>query len=279
MKFSVLGADGFIGSHLVAALRDTGADVRAVGRLGESTVANDDLGHVIDCAGITGDFRTRPFEAVDAHTCRVAHILRHYQLESYLMLSSTRVYLGASRGDEDAQLVVDARDPGRIYGLSKLTGEALCLTDPRPTVRVVRLSNVFGSDFDSDGLVPSAVRESVDTGRFTLRTHPSSAKDYVAVDDVVGVLPRIAATGQDRLYNVGSGYNVSAGTVAQVIADAAGAVLDVDDAGRVVRFPEISIHRIANEFGFRASRIEDRLAGIVEDYRRRRKQHDQDRHR
>ena len=67
--FTVLGASGFVGSALVAALEHTGHRVRAVtrGALPALLETRRNAGHVIDCIGLTGDFRARPHDTAEAH--------------------------------------------------------------------------------------------------------------------------------------------------------------------------------------------------------------------
>lgn len=97
------------------------------------------------------------------------------------------------------------QDPSDLYNLSKLMGESLCLTGGRTGVRVARLSNVVGGeDRDSGNFVPSLVREARG-GHIVLQTAPDSVKDYIHIDDVAELLPRIATQGRERLYNVASG--------------------------------------------------------------------------
>jgi len=74
MKFTVLGAGGFIGSHLLAHLRQAGHDCFAPAR-GDATLFAEELGHVIYCIGLTADFRSRPFDTVRAHVCLLADVL------------------------------------------------------------------------------------------------------------------------------------------------------------------------------------------------------------
>ena len=88
MSYSILGASGFIGARLVGALRDAGYDCDAYSHKEEARLSGR-LGHVIDCVGVTSDFRERPFDAVRAHVGRVMDLIERCQFDSYLYLSST----------------------------------------------------------------------------------------------------------------------------------------------------------------------------------------------
>ncbi len=167
---TVLGAGGRIGRALVSALIGR-ARVRAVGRstLDAFLDGDEPAGHVISCLGLTGDFRARLLDTAEAHVGLTARILRRGGFESLLYLSSTRVYAGARTTRETAQPAVRPWDPSHLYNLTKLAGEALCLTDPRPTVRVVRLSNVIGAEPDPDTFLGQVLAEGARTGAITIR--------------------------------------------------------------------------------------------------------------
>jgi nucleoside-diphosphate-sugar epimerase len=248
-RFTVIGAQGFIGSHLSEHLEQSGHDVMRP-RRGE-TVPREP-GHVVYCVGVTADFRSRPHDTVTAHISYLADILVRVRPLSFLYLSSTRVYGGAESGAETATLAVRPTDPENLYNATKIAGEALCLAQPSDTVRVVRLSNVFGRGMDAQKIrrkdfLAAVLREAVG-GYVRLRTALESQKDYVAIEDVVRAIERIALYGQHRLYNVASGCNVSHHALVQRIAALTGAMVSVDPAAPIVAFPPIDTLRIAGEF-------------------------------
>lgn len=249
MNWTVLGASGVIGRHLVARLRAAGETVFTPGR-GEDILHGRPLGHVIYAIGLTADFRQRPFDTVQAHVSLLAEVLQHANFESLLYLSSTRVYEHAAEGREDAWLPVQAQNASDLYNLSKLMGESLCMHGGRGDVRVARLSNVVGGDdADSDNFVPSLVR-AARAGRIVLRTALDSAKDYVHIDDVVELLPRIATEGREQLYNVASGVQTTHAQWVEGLTKQTGCVLEVASDAPVVHFAPIDIRRIRAEFDF-----------------------------
>ena len=89
--FTVIGAGGFIGSRLVSALTARGEKVISPHRT-QQDFTGEELGRVIYCAGLTGDFLQRPFDTVEAHVTLLANILKGAGFERLVYLSSTRVY-------------------------------------------------------------------------------------------------------------------------------------------------------------------------------------------
>lgn len=266
MKFTVLGASGFIGSHLVGSLEAAGHRVAAPAR-GDASVYSDDLGHVIYCIGLTADFRSRPFDTAEAHVCLLAEVLGRARFESLLYLSSTRVYGRSASADETALTAADVGDPGDLYNLSKLLGESLCLHGGRAGVRVARISNVYGGDFASDNFLASILRDAIEGGKVVLRTSAESAKDYLGIRDLVALLPRIAVSGRQRIYNVASGVNLTHRQVLQRLSEITGCRYEAPADAQAVRFPPIRIDRIREEFGFGAVSLLDDLPSLVEQFR------------
>jgi nucleoside-diphosphate-sugar epimerase len=268
MMFTVLGASGFIGSHLVAHLSAAGAECFAPER-DDPGVFQRELGHVVYCIGLTADFRTRPLETVEAHVCRLREVLERARFESLLYLSSTRIYRGAADTREDTPLWVDPDDPDHLYNLSKVTGECLCLSAGHPGTRVARLSNVYGPDGAAENFLPAVLRDALTDGRVVVHSAPGSAKDYIGVHDVVPALIRIAGGGRHRIYNVASGRNVTNEELLGRVRALTGCrVTFAEDAPEVV-FPAISVERMRREFGFTTDHVMDRLESLVRAQRER----------
>lgn len=257
-RFTVLGGRGYLGSHLAGALRAAGADVFVPARDEPLPAA---AGHVIFCIGVASDFRRRPHDTIRAHVVELERYLRQGGWRSFLYLSSTRVYAGAASGDEDAALVLRPGDPDHIYNLSKAAGESLCLTVDHPGLRVVRLSNVYGDDAGTGTFIADVVRDAR-AGAVHFGSNAASEKDYVALADVLDLLPRIAVAGARRLYNIAAGRNVRVGDIAAVM-ERAGVRTTFAGGAPLVRFPAIAIERIGVEFGFRPQHLLETLPDML----------------
>jgi nucleoside-diphosphate-sugar epimerase len=248
--FTVLGAGGFIGAALVGDLRARGYRVHAVTRadMPELLAQRRQAGHVVCCIGLTADFRTRRLATAEAHVGLVARLLAELDFQSFLFLSSTRVYARAELGREDVALEVQPSALGDLYNITKLAGEALCLSDPRPGVRVARLSNVYGVGMGEDSFLGQILAEGMARGEVTLRKSLRSTKDYVALADVITALRGIAECGLARLYNVASGFNTTHDAVLGVLAQCMGWRFTVRDDAAALRFPRIDVTRLSTEF-------------------------------
>ena len=257
---TILGAQGFIGSHLVRRLRHIGAEHQAPAR--DEDLSGRPLGQIIYCIGLTADFRDRPRDAVDAHICRLLDLIRGCDFESLLYLSSARVYLRTSGpAGESTPLSFEPLDPDDLYGLTKAAGEALTLSLGAKG-RVARPSNVYGPG-QSDSFLAMLIDEAKRDGAIHLRTAPGSAKDYVSVADVADLLVRIAQGGRERIYNISSGVAVSHAQITDAIARQTGCSVHVEPGAPLVRFPPIENGRVRTEFGFQPASIVDDLPALI----------------
>lgn len=242
-RAAVFGASGFVGRHLISYLGTKGYEVRAILR-GDESWRGEDLGHVFYTIGLTADFRTRPFETIEAHVCVLADVLRSARFQSFVYCSSTRVYASAPSTDEASPIAVAPANPDHLYNISKLMGEAACLSSGRAGVRVARLSNVFGEDIGSANFLSSVLADAISTGSVTLQTALGSAKDYVWVGDVVCALEAIAARGPEKITNVASGRNTTHAELMAAISAATGAAVHVAPGAPDVTFPQIATERL-----------------------------------
>jgi nucleoside-diphosphate-sugar epimerase len=248
--FTILGCGGTIGTALTAALCHGGYRVQAVDRaaLPGLLASGRPAGHVISCIGLTGDFRTRPLDCAEAHVGMTARCLALLRCESFLYLSSTRVYIRAASTHEDAPLPCVPTDPSDLYTLTKLTGEALCLADRRAAVRVVRLSNVYGATPGTETFLGQVIAAGRSTGRVLFQQAPESEKDYVSMADAVRLLPEIAASGRHRLYTLAAGHNASHRDIAAILSTTLGWHTGFLPNAPTIKFQPIEAGRLREEF-------------------------------
>ena len=273
MKYTVLGATGFIGSHVAALARSLGHEVVCPGR--DDNLDGQHLGHAIYSIGITADFRRRPHDTVTAHVTKLQEVLTRTSFDSLVYLSSTRVYARCASPDElserasswpgvseETAIPVMPTDFSDLYNLSKLMGESIALASS-PRVRVARLANVVGPDFDSDNFILSVIRDCVRNGRVELKTALDSAKDYVAVEDVAALLLQLGPAGSHSVYNVASGVNTTHGEIVRALTQLTGATVSVAETSPTITFPRIDIRRAATEFHFTPRLVGGLLPALV----------------
>lgn len=262
---TVLGSRGYVGSHLVRHLQSL-PGMEVLTDAGAQALPNH-LGHVFYCIGVTTDFKSRLHDTMRAHVGKVMEVFEAHTFDSFTYLSSTRVYERGVSGEEDATLSANPADVQDYYKISKIAGEAVCLAHPSSTVRVVRLSNVLGLELPPLTFVPSVIRDALRTEKITLQTALDSAKDYIAMEDVVSILLKIALGGRQRLYNLASGCQTTHGQIMAEICATLDASLEVKEGAPRSHFPEATIAHLREEFDFQPLPVAQLVRDLCGQYR------------
>ncbi|MCZ4340488.1 SDR family oxidoreductase [Sphingomonadaceae bacterium G21617-S1] len=208
--YTVIGAAGFVGSHVVAHLRARGIEPFCP-RRDDPGLWDRDLGHILYCAGLTGDYRTRPFDTIEAHVALPARLIEQARFDRIVYLSSTRLYdlLPDGAGREDRAIPVNANNPEHLYELSKLLGENLTLHRSDGRGVVARLSYVFGWGEAAQGFLANWLHMARDARQLVLDSGPGVARDYIHVEDAAAAAVALADSRQTGIVNVARGETLS----------------------------------------------------------------------
>lgn len=241
-----MGAGGFLGSHVVRALRAAGREVQPVPRgalRGGSKRATwlDELGFpvtmVVNCAGA---IRGTPEELRGANVDLVATLLDGVSGRGIGMvqLGSGAEY-GAGLPGEPVSEDREAR-PLSAYGITKLAASDLVLDaalagDVRGTV--LRVFNPIGAGISREllpGNAAALIRRALDGGG-PVRLGPLGAtRDFVDARDVADAVVSAASLqpGAGAVVNIGSGTGTTARALVELLAKVAGysgPILEADD--------------------------------------------------
>jgi len=263
-RFTVFGADGFIGGRLAEELERTNCSVFRPPRDWNAESQDDDLGHVIYCIGVTGsDFHREQFNVVEGHVSLMAKALEHCSFSSFTYLSTTRTFARSQFGELGRRdFLVDPLDPSDFYNLSKLLGEALVLNCGKPRARVVRLSYVVDFAPDSTDEVSRLIR-AAQQGSVVFNSHPETMKNYVLIRDVISVLPNIAVSGQQRVYEIGGGVNVSMHQIGDVLMRVMGCEVSYERGAGKRSMGVVDIRALQQEFDFSPTPLLDYLDEVA----------------
>jgi len=248
-RITILGGAGLIGRALHSALEKIEVEVFEPD-IRNSSLKNENLGNVINCIGITNDFVSRKNELIEAHVLVVENILKHARFESFLNLSSTRVYESTDSSSELGDVAVNPHGISNLYNLSKLLSESLVLNHNIPTARVVRLSYAIDDVFFEGNDPISHILKNSDSGRINIAENPESEKDYVFLSQSVEILIKIALFGEDRIYNVASGVNTSFSQLRILANEYFGLEIILDGESKIRNPPLIDNSKIRREFNF-----------------------------
>jgi nucleoside-diphosphate-sugar epimerase len=265
MKTLVTGAAGFIGSHLSESLLAKGFDVIGVDSLctnydirfkrenlaafekksGFSLVESDlndlDLGailegvdyvfHLAAQAGVRDSWRSQFDSYVDANiraTQRLCEAARDKSVRRFVYASSSSVY------GETQELPMSETHPTcpvSPYGVTKLSGEALCLlyrSNFGLPVVALRFFTVFGPRQRPDMAFHRFIRAGLHEQPVAVFGNGLQTRDFTFVSDIVEACTlAMDYDGEESVFNVGGGTRIALNTALDIISGILPAGLDV----------------------------------------------------
>jgi len=276
----VTGAKGFIGSHLVAHLRQRGVEAmgidRARGDVTEpGTFIGGDLGGIDKVVHLAGrsyvpESWTRPAEFYQTNVMGTVNVLEYCR-----RVGASLTFVSAYLYGVPDQLPIDenaAPRPNSPYAQSKFLAEELCrfyTNEFGVETKIVRPFNVYGSGQRADFLIPGIVAQALD-GEVIRVKDLRPRRDYVYVTDMVEALGAILDKGRaGEVYNVGSGNSSSVAEVVEEVQKLLGSAKSVmvDEQPRKNEIPDViaDITKIGTHTGWSPTiSITDGLARLIE---------------
>lgn len=265
MKYTVLGASGFIGAELVSFLRSNNIEVYTPKR-DDPGIFTRDLGIVVYCAG-NGDCERNPLNVYEANIVLLSKIIKQCKFTRLVYLSSTRVYMNSMDSNESADLLIGQSDNRRLFNLTKLVAEELCLKSEKDCI-IVRPANVYGKAFTSPLFLPAITRDAIINGIVNMYVTPEYNKDYVSVHDVVDAIYFLSRNNiKHRIYNVASGINTQASRIAEVLQKKTDCQIIWHDSKQTEKFPVTNINRLRSEMNFVPKNVLDDMSGMIDNFK------------
>jgi UDP-glucose 4-epimerase len=244
-NYTIIGAGGFVGRHVLARLRAEGIQPFCPVR-DDPGLWDRDLGRIFYCAGLTGDYRSRPFATVEAHVALLARLLEQARFERIVYLSSTRLYgnQAGAKGLENLPIQVDSGNAEHIYELSKLLGENLALHRSDGRGMVARLSYVFGWDEGAEGFLSDWLLAARTKRDLTFDSSPGFARDYIHVEDVAEALKLMLDSPATGIVNVARGETIDNASIGALFAGRGRTIRFTRDGGPANRQGVIDVRRL-----------------------------------
>ena len=246
-KISLVGGGGYIGKALQHSFNLAGHEVNQIQR-NESIDPLINYGHVIYCSGVTrGDFKSMLHEIVNAHVSQLSKLLKVLKCESFIYLSSARVYENQISASESSKIFCDPVNISDCYNLSKLLGESVVMNSAISKPSVARISYVV--DGVNDHFFSPLLHTSR-SGKVVLNGHPETKKDFIMLTDVISCLEDIALCGKSEIYNVATGVSISFMQLKILLEKSFNCIVRFANEAEKRITPTIDISKIVSEFGF-----------------------------
>ncbi len=277
----VTGADGFIGSHLVEALLARGAAVRALvqynsfgrcgwldhlpaaARAGVEVVAGDvrdrtQMRSLVQGCGVVFHLAAliaipysyaAPDSYIDTNvkgTLNLLEAAREHGVARFVQTSTSEVYGTARSVPITEEHPWQAQSP---YAASKAAADHLALSYRLSfglPVAVVRPFNTYGPRQSARAVIPTVITQ-IAAGRNVIRLGDlRPTRDFTFVADTcagfIAIAEAEAAVGE--VTNLGSGFDISVGDTAALIAELMGAQVAIEHDPDRLRPPDSEVERL-----------------------------------
>jgi len=265
-KFTILGGSGFIGSSLSKFLESEGNIVHTP-NIRKEELPENNLGNIIYCIGVP-NFLEDPFKAVEAHSCLLKKILEKTRFDSFLYISSGRMYYNFCKTTkEDNEITINPHERNDLYNISKALGESTCISSKKENIKIIRPSNVTGNSFTSNLFIPSIIRQVIKENKIKLFSTLDSEKDYISIDDLIQIIPKILLAGKETIYNLAEGKNTTVKEITDKISMETNCEVIIDKNAKKFCPMRINTERVVNEFNFKPKSIVDKLPHMIKDFK------------
>lgn len=283
-KCLVLGANGFIGSHLVDELAQNGEDVRAFDRF-KTNDTNFERNDKVEI--FSGDFLNRSdltealkevdyvFHLVSTTTPATAENDPLIDIETNIRMSVELFEECVSAG---VKKIVFASTGGAVYGDVNSDNPISEQTNPKPispyaigklTIEhylryfnrkynlptlTYRISNPYGerhSPVNRQGVIPIFLHHIAENQPITLLGDGSMVRDYLYVKDVASLMAASFKEAKEEVYNLGSGHGVSLNELIEIIKSVTGREVKIEQKSKPPTFVQkvvLDTNLFKNEF-------------------------------
>lgn len=214
IKFTILGASGFIGSelkhylynkyakkinqNLVEIYTPTRQEIQKLlfsNDSNNSSNRSENLGIVFYCIGMTADYIKFPFDTINAHVVLLSNLLQKCNFQHLFYCSSMRLYdsLNSSLNNnentifhENSNFIFNTQNSRHLYDLSKALGENLCLTIFPQKTTIIRLACVYSEKANSPGFLSQLLEKIKEkNSNINLNSSPNFGRNYIHLNDVI----------------------------------------------------------------------------------------------
>ena len=226
-RIVVLGATGFVGSHVVARARNAGWDVVALAS-SDIDLADPSSSQALAAMLQAGDTVVHAAAVVPSKdaadvsrnllmTQTLVDALAGVEIAQLVVVSSDAVY-GSESGVVDEE---SACAPDSLHGVMSLAREMVCADVSTSVLTLVRPAAIYGNGDTHNSYGPNRfARQVLDSCEITVFGAGAATRDHVTIHDVAEVIFRAIESRQAGVINVASGLSISFAELAGLVRDA-----------------------------------------------------------
>lgn len=283
-RILVLGANGFIGSHLVDSLVQMDLEVIAFDRFSSEPRYNpsDDIKKIqgdiftlsdVENALEDADYLMHTFSATTPYSAdldpfldidknilnsaRIFDLAGKIGVKKIIYISSGGAIYGASAENGKSANETDVALPISPYGISKLATERyLEFFERKYGIKHVsyRLSNPYGPrqiTKHNQGVVPRFISNISANETINLYGDGSSSRDYIYIEDATHLITNTFEKSTHRVYNLGSGIQTTLTTLIDTLEELLGSNAHIKllpEPASFVHTTQLDVSRFTDEF-------------------------------
>ena len=263
-KYTIFGHNGFLGKNIVHYLKSKKIKYFLPGK---KIKFSKNLNNVIYCIGVY-DVLNNPSKSIDASIKLLSQIIVNNKFKSFLLISSTRLYLHTNKTKEIDNILINPHSKDYFFNSLRLIAENFCLSQTNKKIKVVRISNLYGDFFKNQKyFLPNLIRNSIKKKSIHITINKNSKKNYLNVNDAIQIIFKIINKGKYRLYNVASNQRYSLDFISSTIQKITKCKIKFSNQKYRYDEPIINIKRVKKEFKFKPKNdFKEKLQYIIKEF-------------
>ncbi len=250
-KYIIYGANGFMGSNIASYLRKKKLKVITPNK---KQILNT-KGVVIYCVG-SDDWFGNPLKNYESNFVHLYNVIKsHTKFESFVFLSSTRVYLDSKKKliSEDDDLILNTTSRYK-FNSQKIICENFLLSQNK-NIKIIRLSNVYGKQNEQKTFLPSLIKDAVKKNKINIQLNINSSKDYIYLDDALRGIYLLAKNKKAHgIFNLAYGKNFKVKDIIKIIKKETKCNIKFSNKRNLEQFPKINLNKIKKIINFKVKK-------------------------
>lgn len=273
LRIGIIGAGGFIGSHLVTNLLSEKWDKVLITGLGKNLCLSPGVmigdisdyeflkknltgvSKIVHLAGLASvrDSFENPIETLRINTLGTINLLnvcKELNIKDIIIISSAEVYGNPENNPVSEN---DLSKPLSPYGVSKVAMEQMCFvyhTAYQLNFKILRPFSVYGPGMSSKSIIFEIYQRMLSQQSIELY-NTTSIRDYCHIDDLVSAITMAVSSSFEgfEIYNIGSGIGTNSKKLAELIQDILNLSGDISESKMADRPKMADINFLVAEIG------------------------------